>query len=141
MVDTGSNVGFITTLSSDNGGAYYSANYMYAGSQQAGSNAAAINNSTSAASISLISTSNGVNNNSSIKGICGRIFLPNPSIASYYPVISWDLFFMRSTTESVNVWGSGGYVGAVAVLNGVRFAFSSGNILRGTFKLYGIVGS
>lgn len=142
MVNTGSNIALVASFSSDGGANYYvTPNYQYSVSQQVGPNPAAISNSSTAYTWQLISSSNGLNYDANANGISGQVCLINPSATSYYPMISWNLAYARSTTEMGNVIGSGSYTAAASALNAIKFYFGSGNVLRGTIKLYGIKGS
>ena len=90
------------------------------------------NGSTSTTQVSLNTTGNLTTENQS-----GEIVIFNPSSATIYKDIMHKLSYVDSAGTFFRHWGSGQYTSATAV-TAIRFAFSSGNISVGTFKLYGL---
>jgi len=79
----------------------------------------------------------GQNSNDSDHGMCGKLFLFNPSSTTFL-----KHFFGRfSGTSSGNFERDdfpAGYFNTTSAIDEISFKFSSGNIDSGTIKLYGI---
>jgi hypothetical protein len=85
--------------------------------------------------ISMTPVAIGVGNAAS-EHISGTVEYSNPDTADY-PSFSFRTRWLTVSAEHANASGGGNY-GATTAFTGLRFIFSTGNIVSGTFKLYGI---
>lgn len=85
----------------------------------------------------LIDSSLGVTGNTAAGGISGVVRLINPAGTASVKHFIWDANNQNSSTVSLQIRATGSR-NSTAVVNAVRFIFSSGNIASGLFKLYGL---
>lgn len=79
---------------------------------------------------------------SSNYGSSGYAFLQNVGTAIYHPILVECSYYYYDSAFSANVWIGGGPSStlrvAAAVIEGVQFFMSSGNMASGTFYLFGL---
>lgn len=83
----------------------------------------------------ILGTSIGNDANSHADGL---VFLIKPANTATYPALFWNGQNFKSTSVAAMMVGCGHYSGAVGACDGVRFYFSTGNIVDGSITLYGI---
>jgi hypothetical protein len=122
-----------------------------AGYQTSQYSSTTIYGTTESSTVNLDSASNSFNvvrsrvGNASGKSAQGFFMFGSPESTSLYKAATWNAtafspdFF--GTTKTGSNFGGGFYVGTTQALSGVRFFFSFGNIVSGTFRLYGIKNS
>lgn len=71
----------------------------------------------------------------------GVLYIQNPSSTASYKGIYGTTFSMLNATEVFNYGVAGYFNNSTSALTGFRFFFNSGNIVAGTFRLYGISNS
>lgn len=123
-------------LSDDNGNTYKSSLYKVC-LRISSSNGSGVSfglESQSGIRTTYTATGNGVGNNYN-----ATFKLINPSNASVYKYISFQGWHTRYDNYDESFTGAGSWHGGVSAINGIKFAVSSGNIVSGIFKLYGLV--
>ncbi len=68
-------------------------------------------------------------------------YIHNPSSTTFYKEINWTGACYNNSGQGVCNVGIGAWKGGTQALTGVRFYFLSGNVVTGTFRLYGIKNS
>jgi hypothetical protein len=119
------------------GGSYSSASY-YAQVLTTRSGSTSVANTTNISQIYFTSTS-GIASNSTAN-LSFVLYINNPSSTSINKNLNWTGSYQAPTGGAAQFSG-GGYNDNTAALTGVRFFQDSGNIIRGTFRLYGISNS
>lgn len=71
----------------------------------------------------------------------GVLYVQNPSSTAAYKGVYGSTFTMPNSTEVFNYGVAGYFNNSTAALTGFRFYTNSGNIVAGTFRLYGISNS
>lgn len=70
--------------------------------------------------------------------LSGEFWFSNPTSTSVYKTTNWVFSGLDATSPSAwTTQGAGGYMGSTSALTGVRFYFTTGSIVTGTFRLYG----
>lgn len=113
------------------GTSYYSA---LSGGNSGGT---AINYGASAAGNLVLSPSDDNVSNSSTAGLSGLVHMYNPADSGEFTRFTVQITY-RGATTTLNSVSGGCLYGSASTVVGVRFLFSSGNISRGNFRLYGI---
>lgn len=129
----------ITLRMSTDGGATYDAggNYAWAGFRASRGGSAAAGSSTGT-SIGL-DASGGVSSTTSAAGLCGSARLFDPASTTMWKRVKAEVGIDDgNAAESVVCMVSGSYKSIIAV-NAFRVIASSGNLLSGTIRVYGIV--
>lgn len=100
-----------------------------------------------------IDTTQGIGNTASLGGTTGWVFLPNAGNAAnelssgsiriqvttgQWTHMDYSAFIANETTQRYSVNGAGSREGTTTNAAGIKVYFSSGNIARGSFQLYGI---
>jgi hypothetical protein len=93
-----------------------------------------VTDSTSATQIQLIGSTVGSDTNET--GVCIVVRLIAPS-AAQYTTLNWTGSYVDNAGWNLPVTG-GGTRRSAADVDAIRFLFASGNIERGTFRLYGV---
>jgi hypothetical protein len=121
-----------------NGSYVSSSTYSYytdSGSSQYGSSSSY---STGTADITV---ANGSIGNNAADSADLQIYISNPSSTAFSKLINWTgVEYYTTSTRVTNVLGVGSNSNTGA-LTGLRFYFSSGNVVAGKFRLYGISNS
>jgi len=127
------------TLSTDNGSTWLSANYSYAHSivVQPGS-AVTSGGSSSAATIQPVASALAT---SPLIGTSGSIKLFDPRNTSFGKHMMYDLINQASTDSLLRKISGFGANSTLSAVTALRFQFSSGNILSGSVRVFGVAKS
>ena len=79
-----------------------------------------------------------VENTASLGGVCGSVFIFDPSSTSVHTVVFSDVLYFSSVDQLPKRLPWGNSYAATTAVTGIRFYMSSGNIASGEFRLYGI---
>ena len=121
------------------GGTYASSGYYYSQIILYDSVASYIvNKGTNSAQITCGTDGNTIKNTSEAS-VSGNLYLSNPTSTSLAKSIRWHMQNQYSTSNQTAV--GGGMNSGTGALTGVRFKGDTGNIVAGTFRLYGISNS
>jgi len=120
------------------GGSYSSASY-YAQVLTTSAGSTAVTNSNATSRIIFTSAAIVVASNSTAN-LSFVLYINNPSSTSINKNLNWTGSYQASAGGAA-LFSGGGYNDNTAALTGVRFFQDSGNIIRGTFRLYGISNS
>ena len=71
------------------------------------------------------------------KSICSNIFLFNPSSTTFVKHFIATSQYVGNADHSINTYVAG-YCNTTSAVDAIKFVLSSGNIVGGTFKLYGL---
>lgn len=125
---------------STNGGSSYDSGasdyrYQVSGTQDSGTDSSA--NSTGATSLLITAGGGGAGiGNATNESFSGRVTIYNPSVAGYGHV-TWEAVYYNTVPRVTRVMGAGMRI-AAADIDAIQFLASSGNLVSGTFKLYGV---
>lgn len=70
--------------------------------------------------------------------VSGQLWFSNPTSTSLYKMINFYTSSISASPEFFAGQGGGTNISSTDALSGIRFFFSSGDIVTGVFKLYGI---
>jgi hypothetical protein len=87
----------------------------------------------------ITATDGNVLKNQASASLSGNVWLSNPTSTAFSKAIRWHLNNSYSTSNQAMI--GGGMNAGTSALTGVRFRGDTGNIVAGTFRLYGIVNS
>jgi hypothetical protein len=123
------------TFSTDNGATYLSANYKYGGFFN--NDAAATGTSGSSNSAAQIVLFGAIASNVSSSGWSADVMLYDMNAsATCLPKVSTNIVYY-SSAPNANITRSSG-MNTAGLITAVKFAMSSGNIVSGTFRIYGL---
>jgi hypothetical protein len=135
LIPATNGVQFVVTVSADAGSSYLATAYKWARWAVLDSAASGAEGSTNDGAFKPCGTV-GITNNSG-RGIAGQLKLYNPSSSAIFKQMRAETdVFDGSNHYSFSTGGA--YYGAGTALNAIKFAFSSGNIASGNFRLYGL---
>ena len=128
-------VDFHLLFSVDGGSSYLSGSYRYAVTTRDSGGNAEDANSDSASFIILTADDVG---NESDESFNAEIVLYDPSNAAFHKNVSFQGSYFDHASLPNFLLGAGSNTGSVAAVTGIKFQFSSGNILEGSFTMYGM---
>jgi hypothetical protein len=133
-VPVNNNVAFIATITNDSGSSYestysYSEDMVFSAD---GSTNTGYTSNSSAGIAYLRGNGNGA-------GKCGgmTMWIANPSTTGTFPSV-WGTGLSYDDGSNVRAKYFGGMYATTGAYDGIKFAYSSGNIASGTFSLYGM---
>ena len=134
LVSTGNPLQLNMTV--DIGGSFVSTGYSERGYYgDAGANAGFALNNTASWVLNEYSGGNATITSNALAGFTGTIRLYNPTQTVQYKTGDWLLsnFYANGTSQSTGAI----FMANTGAITGIKFAFSSGNIVSGTVKIYG----
>jgi hypothetical protein len=142
IVSQNDDVDFRLRVSEDNGATFESGasdyNWVITGSSSDNKDPADNNNASDYIAIGGVIGGGKGQGNAIGESYSGKIIINNPSSTNTFKNFGIKATFTNTNGFVMMIDNAGSYFATQNAINAVRFFFSSGNIVSGTFKLYGI---
>ena len=129
------NIDFNLLFSDDGGSSYFGSDYKY--SLLAKDSGGNVEDAFSDSASTVVLTGDGAGN-ATDESFNAEIFLYNPANTAFHKQVSFKGSYWDHASLPNFLIGVGSNTGSVAAVTGIKFQFTSGNILEGSFTMYGI---